>query len=77
MSSDLPPRNTFIKFRIKGETKFTIGKTSKSQPKPASKNRGYVNIQEEGERKGYSVKWIEVEEWNILERGRKGKYGRK
>ena len=73
MSPNRPPRNKSIKFRMKGETNFTTGTTSKSQPKPSSINRGFVNFIEEGESKAYSIKWVEVEEWNILEGTVKGK----
>ena len=62
MSSDLPPRNTSIKLRMKGEASYITGKTSKSQPKPSSKHRGFVNFIEEGENKTYSINWMEVEE---------------
>ena len=72
MNTDLPPRNTYIKFRLKGESHFTAGKTSKQQPKPKSRHRGYVNFQPENtEQEEYSVEWKKVEEWYVEDEGEK------
>ena len=62
----LPPKNTYIKYRITGENQFKIAKTSNKQPKPNSKNRIYVNMKEK-EKDMYSVKWDEVDEWMEIE----------
>ena len=68
----LPPRNTSVMYRRKGEDEFTTGKTAKGQPKPSSRNRGYVNFQgDESKPQGYSIKWEEVEEWCVLEEDKK------
>lgn len=69
MSIDIPPRNTSIKFRRKGETEFTTGKTSKSQPKKSSKYRDCVNFQGKDGSSGYSVEWAYIEEWYIHDEG--------
>ena len=62
LPTQIPPRNTYIKFKLKNCDNYNIAKTSSKQPKIKSKNRGYVNI-EEKDREPYSIDWINVENW--------------
>ena len=67
-NTDLPPKNTSIKYRRSGESHFTAGKTSKQQPKRKGKHRGYVNfLAENTEKEEYSVEWKNIEEWFVCE----------
>ena len=72
LNTDLPPWNTYIIFRLKGESQFATGKTSKQQPKPRSKHRGYVHFQPENTaQEEYSVEWKNVEDWYVEDEGEK------
>ena len=63
--TQIPPRNTHIKFKMKNQNDYISAKTSQSQPKSKSKNKGYVNI-EELDKDPYSINWLNVEKWEII-----------
>ena len=72
-NTDLPPKNTSIKYRRLGESHFTAGKTSKQQPKRKGKHGGYVNfLAENTEKEEYSVEWKNIEDWSVCDEEKEG-----